>query len=350
MSFLGGLFGGGYQPEMGASEAQAQQLYDQQQKLLQQQQAFTQALAAQTPQAIANQQMVARQLAGQAQGLGPSVAQKQLAETTGQNIAQQAALMASQRGASGNVGLLGRQASQIGAQAQQQAAGQAATLRAQEQLAAQQGLAGLAGQQLGQVAGSQQLGMAGTQAAQQNVLNAIAQQNQARAQAAQQKGGVLGGLLGAAGTILGGPLGGALASGIGGLFSGGKGPKGSNIEDYTSLAHGGSVMENDHSYVEHFKKFAEGGIVPAMVSPGERYLPPSEVSKVADGKKSPLSAGEKIPGKAKVSGDSLKNDTVKKNLKEGGIVIPRSVMQSEDPAENARRFVAAILAQKQSKR
>lgn len=330
MSFLGGLFGGGYQPEMGATEAQAQQLYGQQQEQLRRQQQFAQALAAQSPQAIANQQMLARQLAGQAQGMGPSVAQRQLAETTGQNVAQQAALLASQRGAGANVGLLGRQASQAGMQAQQQAAGQAATLRAQEQLAAQQALAGLAGQQLGQVAGAQQLGLQGTLGAQQNVLNAIQAQNQARAEAAKRGGSVIGGVLGAAGTILGGPIGGALAGSLGNVIGGGKGPKGSNVEDYTNLAHGGTV--------------------PAMVSPGERYLPPTEVEKVASGKKPAHTAGEKIPGKAKVSGDSLKNDTVKKNLQEGGIVIPRSVLQSDDAAEKARQFVAAVLAKKQAKR
>lgn len=331
MSFLGGLFGGGYQPEMGATEAQAQQLYGQQQEQLRRQQQFAQALAAQSPQAIANQQMLARQLAGQAQGMGPSVAQRQLAETTGQNVAQQAALLASQRGAGANVGLLGRQASQAGMQAQQQAAGQAATLRAQEQLAAQQALADLAGQQLGQVAGAQQLGLQGTLGAQQNVLNAIQAQNQARAEAAKRGGSVIGGVLGAAGTILGGPIGAGLAKS---LFGGSQsaGPKGSNVEDYTSLNR------------------AHGGMVPAMVSPGERYLPPTEVEKVASGKKPAHTAGEKIPGKAKVSGDSLKNDTVKKNLQEGGIVIPRSVLQSDDAAEKARQFVAAVLAKKQAKR
>jgi hypothetical protein len=96
--------------------------------------------------------------------------------------------------------------------------------------------------------------------------------------------------------------------------------------------------------------FAEGGKVPAMVSPGEKYLPPQEVKKVAAGQKEPHKAGVKIPGQAKVAGDSLKNDTVPMTLEEGGIVIPRSVMNSKDPAEQARKFVAAVLAKKQSKR
>lgn len=85
--------------------------------------------------------------------------------------------------------------------------------------------------------------------------------------------------------------------------------------------------------------------VPAMVSPGERYLPPSEVKAVAAGKKAPIKAGEKIPGKAKVSGakNDYANDTVAKTLEAGGIVLPRSVTQAKDPAKKAQEFVAAIL-------
>ncbi len=77
---------------------------------------------------------------------------------------------------------------------------------------------------------------------------------------------------------------------------------------------------------------SRGGNVPAMVSPGEIYLSPEEASspeKAAKSAKKKEMKGEKIPGKAKVKGDSLKNDTVSKNLEEGGIVIPRS--HSEDP-------------------
>jgi len=372
---MSSIFGGGmgFTPTMGASGAQAQELYKQQQDRLLQQQQFVNALQAQSPQAIAAQQQLLKQLQGQAMGTaGPSVAQRQLAETTAENAQRQAALMASQRGASANLGLLARNISDVGAGAQQQAARQAATLRAQEQLAAQQGLAGLTGQQLGQIGQAQQTGLAGTTAAQQNVLNAIAESNRAREAASKQQGGILGGLAGAVGTVLGGPLGGAIGSGIGSLFGGGS--RGSNISDYTSLAHGGKVqgyaeggeveeMDGDE-YLRRLQddlgkpapvgvaqnRFAQGGVVPAMVSPGERYLPPAEVKKVKDGEKAPHKAGEKIPGQAKVAGDSLKNDTVKKNLKEGGIVIPRSVMQSDNAEEKARQFVAAILARQQGKR
>ncbi len=86
---------------------------------------------------------------------------------------------------------------------------------------------------------------------------------------------------------------------------------------------------------------ARGGKVPAMVSPGERYLPPKDVKQVLEGKKEPMKAGERIPGKPVVGGakNSYANDTVPKTLQEGGVVIPRSVTQAKDAPEKAEEFV-----------
>ena len=416
MSFIGGLFSGSqganFQADYAASPAQAQQLYNQQQQALRQQQAFTQALQAQTPQAIQQQMILGQQLAAATQGQGPTVAGTQLAETTGQNVARQQAMLAGQRGASANVGLLGRNIAQVGAQTQQQAAGQAATLRAQEQLAARQQLAALSGQQLGQVGAAQATGLQGTAQAQQNILDAIARRNATQAAIAsgnqQFQAGLVGGLIG----------GGAQALGAGGFAKGGEVTKEKKDKELTAserFAKGfesgmtgaqgnygagaqagmgagkavGSALsslfkpkvagQTQGGYAganlgvptqmpapvnpmvtpqaigqiklpDYQPGFAEGGKVPAMVSPGEKYLPPEEVKKVAKGQKEPHKAGVKIPGQARVQGDSLKNDTVPMTLEEGGIVIPRSVMNSKDPAEQARKFVAAVLAKKQSKR
>lgn len=420
MGFLGSMFGGsrgmGYEVERAASPEQAQQLYNQQQERLRQQQAFAQALQAQAPGAIAAQQQLLGQLRGQAMGTaGPSVAQRQLAQTTGENIAAQQALMAGQRGASANVGLMGRQAALAGSRAQQQAAGQAATLRAQEQLASQQALSSLTGQQMGQIAGAQQLGLQGVSAAQQNILNAIAQRNAAQAgieqQIAQGQGGFLQGLMGGAAMLAGKPMaeggevesedstskigeksywdkfkegyqksmfetpakgtpmfeagksgGQLLAQGLGSLLkkkpdygTPGGGYAGANLNVPTQMPAPVNPLATSQAISQmrmpqYQPSYAKGGKVPAMVSPGERYLPPHEVDKVKSGEKEPHKAGRSIPGKAKVEGDSLKNDTVPATLEEGGIVIPRSVMQSKDPAEKARQFVAAVLAKKQSKR
>lgn len=88
---------------------------------------------------------------------------------------------------------------------------------------------------------------------------------------------------------------------------------------------------------------ARGGEVPALVSPGETYLDPKDVSKVKKGA-SPLQEGEKIPGTPKVKGNSYENDTVPKQLEAGGIVIPNSIMQSKDAEAKAAAFVKAIIA------
>lgn len=89
------------------------------------------------------QQMTDDQLRGIANGTGPNPAQAMLNQATGQNVANQAALMAGQRGAGANVGLIARQAGQQGAGIQQNAAGQGATMQAQQQLNAINGLSGV---------------------------------------------------------------------------------------------------------------------------------------------------------------------------------------------------------------
>lgn len=93
---------------------------------------------------------------------------------------------------------------------------------------------------------------------------------------------------------------------------------------------------------------ARGGKVPAMVSPGETYIPPGKVKQAAKG--NPLSAGEKIPGKPNVAGNSYSNDTVPKTLESGGIVIPNSIMQSPDPVGGAKDFIANIIAKRKARK
>lgn len=86
--------------------------------------------------------------------------------------------------------------------------------------------------------------------------------------------------------------------------------------------------------------------VPALVSPGEAHIPAKKVAAVAQGKESVKQAGMMIPGKAKISGDSLKNDTVKKTLNEGDVIVPRSKMK--DP-HDAAAFVQRLMFHHQSK-
>jgi flavin-binding protein dodecin len=80
-----------------------------------------------------------------------------------------------------------------------------------------------------------------------------------------------------------------------------------------------------------FRMLNKGGqIIPAKVSPGEKYLTPTEVEQVENGKVSPKETGTKVPGKAKVKGDSPENDTVDAKLQAGGLVIPRSIVGQKD--------------------
>jgi hypothetical protein len=423
-----------------------------------QQQALVNALQAQggvgnQASVMGQQQALANQLAAMARGEGPNPAMAQLANTTGQNVANQAALMAGQRGAGANAGLMARQIGQQGAAAQQQAAGQAAAMRAQQQLNAigalqgQQGaMANLASQQvaqqqaglgqLGNLTNAQQAAMIQAmlqnqgmqlqqQGLQQSAANALNQaalqkqglgqsgaeamnaaalqqqglgqnaaqaQNAAMLQNANQQMGALGGynsanignvanfneanqqkyktdLLHATQAInmvsdaLSGPLKAFGMGAPGGAAGGGGGASAAGPLAMAALAEGGPVYANSSnqsaSMKENYKgksefgrfMYAHGGKapkdVPALVSPGEIYLSPDKAKKAKAGKIDPLK-GEKIKGKPVVKGavNSYANDTVPKTLKEGGIVLPRSVTQSKDPKAAAERFIAALKAKK----
>lgn len=362
-----------------------------------QQQAMIQALTQQG--GIQNQAALYSQLGNIAAGRGPNPAQAQLAQATGANVANQAALMAGQRGAAANPGMVARLAAQQGGNLQQQAAGQGATMQAQQQLAALQAQQQLAEQQVAQQQSAtqdytKQL-MGGLESTNQLAAQQQASINAANAQMATarlgQQQGMLGGVMPAAGKAVGflgdklGQFGSWLASSIGGIGAGtgqtlwsgsdmltkgalGSGGAGASTgeglldaspalaTDATMVAAEGGEVPNmpkvqtesgPKSHVGKYYMF-KGGKVPVMVSPGERYLPPQEVQKVAEGKKEPMKAGEYIPGTPKVKGakNSYQNDTVPKTLEEGGIVLPRSVTQAEDPSKEAAKFVAAILAKK----
>jgi hypothetical protein len=311
-----------------------------------------------------------------------------LANATGNNIAQQAALMAGQRGGSANAGLMARNIGQQGAGIQQNAAGQAAALQAQQSLGALGQMGGLANTQAAQLMSGVGANTASNQAQQNALLNAVqgvnnanvssqasinaanAEQNKART---QQQGNMFGNIMGAVGTAMGGPLGGLAANAISGMLSSGGGglnpptPVGPQpaianptSQDWANAmgapgavakAEGGAIMPKS-KYGQHLHALANGGKVPALVSPGEKYLTPKEVEKVAKTGENPLKLGEKIPGKPKVGGavNSYANDTVHKTLEEGGIVLPRSVTQHKDAPKKAAEFVAAILKQQSLKK
>jgi len=115
-----------------------------------------------------------------------------------------------------------------------------------------------------------------------------------------------------------------------------------NPQDHTQMAAQGGVMGNHfHEY------FSGGGKVPAMVSPGEIYLSPDKVHKVLHEDADPAKIGVKFKGKAKVKGDSLKNDTIPATLEEGGVVIDRQNMGSK---EKRQLFVHKSMAKAKARR
>lgn len=417
MGFIGSLFSGskgaGFQGERAASTEQANELYLRQWENLNQQKSFMDALYRQSPQAIADMETAAKSLRAAVAGRGDSVAQRQLAESTGEGVAAQQALMAGQRGGSANVGLMAREAALAGGRLRQQAAGQAATLRAQEQAQAQAALANLGTARIGQAQTAQGQGMEAVSRERANVLQSIANLNQTQAGIAAGnqafQSGLVGGVLGTvSGALKGGAAGGMAAGGMvddededsfsksfaqgmqsasspmssqlnpyyeqirrSGMSAGlgmkgaaksllskapmvsgapGGGYAGANLGLDTSMPTMINPMATSGAIGSMPLPLNKGGKVDAMVSPGEKYLSPKQVEQVKRGQKEPLNAGKTIPGKAKVKGDSYANDTVPAKLEEGGIVIPRSVVQSKNPEEQARKFVAAVLAKQKQKR
>lgn len=418
-----------------ATQEQANQAYGQSQMGLTQQQAFLNALVAQggvgnqqgvfnQQQALANQMATlhgvqnqndvfnqAKGLSGQyqniANGQGPNPAQAQLAQATGANTANQAALMAGQRGAGANVGLMARQAAMQGAATQQQAAGQAATLEAQQRLAAlgqmqgqqqlmgalsnqqvgqqqaQQGqLANLSTQQVGQQAGGINNYNQAAQSEQQALLGSLGntnaqnismQSNMNNANSgvqgitAQNQGKLQGGLLSGVSSLP------ALLAAHGGMVP--KYDNGGAVGGPTSFAgrfltgfsngmtNGMGISSPDstqNSSAPNFNDLSKSGQQTGMniakgianiFSPSSGEQGGSGMSSMANtmmmnkGGKI-MKSGGKVPGTAKVAGDNLKNDTQAIEASPGEIVLPRSITMGKNAPMEAAKFVAAILARK----
>ncbi len=378
MSFIGGIIGGSGGQGAGFNAASPQnssivsptdirQFQNNLTSGLGQQQSLYDALAAQNgvgnqSAVFQQQQALANQLQQSANGQGPNPAQAQLAQATGANTANQAALMAGQRGTSGNAGLLARQAAMQGGANQQAAAGQAATMGAQQQIAARQQLmqqqgamAGLAGQQVGQ---QQQQGNAYTQnalGATTGFLNAATglQSNANNANAsiaggnAKNQAGLLGGLLGGAGSAMGLAQGGEVPYpvkkdanyAIGGDVQGGQG--GSTLAAFMNGQQGGiqdfGAAPSD-TVTGH--KMPKGLNTSGAIAggPGDAMgMPVADMTMMA-------SKGALVPGTPKQNGNHASNDTVNAVLTPHEIVLPLSVTQAKDAPEKARAFVAAILA------
>lgn len=320
----------------------------------------TQSLQGRQDDVFQQQQNLANTLLAQSQGQGPNPALAMLNNQTGQNVQQQGALMASQRGASANPALIARQAAMQGAMAQQQGVGQAAALQAQQQLAAQGALQNqqnaMAGGAL-QGEGIQQGAIAAQNSANlaaQGINAQIASQNQAT------NAGILGGLLGGAGAALGGikwnsggevphyALGGMAMDPIMG------------IQNYTQTAMpalsmgssplAGALTQAGKNFAEARKKGqAEAPAGPSVYDFSSTQNAPLERGLYGAGPLMMESGGGHVPGTPEYSGDNEKNDVVPALLSPGEIVLPNSVTQAPDMEAKALEFLKHVKSSRKTK-
>lgn len=251
-----------------------------------QQAGFANQLQGAGQQGVGAQQSLLAALQLQAAGGGPNPAAQALANATGANVANQAALMAGQRGAGANAGLVGRNAAMQGAAIQQQAAGQGALMQQQQQLNAQGLLAQQANQQVGQQ--GQAIGNLNTaaQGLQGLGLNAAANRNSAEnaavgsvnsamsdsnAEGAKAAADVMRGGLGAAGNMV-----------VQGQIDAANQNKTVDMTQsktgvpFARLAKGGEVA-GDESKLKP-GDHEDNDIVPVLLSPGEIVIPRSYAS------------------------------------------------------------------------
>lgn len=309
---------------------------------LDQQNQLIQALQAQN--GIQNQSQVYNQLQGVASGQGPNPAQAMLNQATGQNVSQQAALMAGQRGAGANTGLIARQAAQQGGALQQQALGQAATLQAQQSLGALGQAGNIAGQQVGNQMGAVQGYNAAAQGNQGQLLSALQGQNQANIQNVSQQNSANAGIANTNANFQNNAIGG-IANGLGGVISQGVG---------SALGPSAPPSSGNFGSLGAIPQASNGNIFGVNTkfgySQGGQIMPPhlNQIAELYHGNPMmsqggmTMKQGGSVPGKAEVKGDSPENDTVDAKLSPGEVVIPRSVMESDDPVKGAADFVAAL--------
>lgn len=362
--------------QAGTNASQLNNAYNGAQSALGQQQGLVGQLYGQGVQGVNSQNQLTQQLQNQSQGKGPNPAQAALNQSTGQNINQQAALMAGQRGAGANAGLLASQAAQQGANTQQQAVGQGATLQAQQQLAAQNQLAGLAANQINQ----QGQAVSGLSSSSQNEQNVLQNSNNAfnTANVGMQSninnvnGQISQGNQTATNNLLSNIAGGG-SSMLSSLFAkGGKvGSMPAHIGKMASLYH----HYDDGGEVDLGKPTDTPEAAPAAPNIGSMAAQPAASSSsssggggggggagalsllalLAKGGNVPnmgaaLKGGGGVPGKPKVGHDAYKNDTVDAKLSPGEVVIDLNTLKDKGELGKKARFVAANIARKNAGR
>lgn len=311
------------------------------------------------------QQDLANVLMQQMSGSGPNPAQMQFQQNLNQVGAQQAGAIASQKGIS--PALAARMIAQQGANAQVQGAGQAATLQAQQQLAAQEQLQ----QQQSQMANQ---ALSANQLYQQSLANQNALVSGNFLGAQQINAGISKENTEAVNKTRQSNM--QAASGAMSMAAMSDENQKTDVKDFDASSFLEAIKAHQFKYKD--KAYGEGKQVGVMAQDVEKEVPQmvadTPEGKVLDltnaggpilaslaslherlsqiegnpqkkaygGKMSigeALKSGGRVPGRAKVKGDSPKNDTVHAMLSPGEIVVPRSLV--ENP-ERAKKFIEGL--------
>lgn len=357
--------------------------------------------ALQAQNGLGNQSQVYGQLQGIASG-AVNPAQAQFAQNTSQNVANQAALMAGQRGANQNVGLIARQAAQQGAATQQQAVGQEATQQATNQINAIGAAGNLATTQAQQQIGQTNANTQAQQAEQANLLNALQgyNTNTVQSQASVNAGnaalagqqmtgqqGLIGGTLGSLG-LSGFSAAGAAGGEVQKMATGGMPaqpmPTNGAQSEFGQFLSGGGVQQAPQGSVEMTPTWqpksgfggpqkkkapasspvagpqanpvnaAAGSNVTAAAPAGSALsLAGMDPGMANGGMATDFRAGGKVNAKspkekAVAKGNNYSNDKIPAVLSEHEIVLPRSVTMSKDPVKESAKFVAQVIAKRRA--
>lgn len=260
------------------------------------------------------QQQLAAALRAQAEGKTPSLAEMQFRRGLESSQAAIQSQLASARGLSPAQAqrIAARQQAAIGATG----ASQAAEIRLREQLAAQSALANLLAQSrqgaLGGYATAAELA-----AREQRLRAEIATGLQGRAEARRTQ--FISGLLGMIPFI---------GQGAAKAYEAYKTPTGIDPQSFYERPDVTAAMS----------KLPEASSEPSGGFSGYSAEQQSAFEKLAH--------GAEVSGRAKFNGDTRANDTVPAMLSPGEIVLPRSVAQSPDAPDKAKRFVEAIKSKK----
>lgn len=125
---------------------------------------------------------------------------------------------------------------------------------------------------------------------------------------------------------------------------------------YADLANALMKKQEPQSAAANIDASLGNPVIPASAPPMDPFASP-QIMTAAHGGQIPsrsiaashfsnFQSGGHVHGQATVPGDSPKNDTVPALLSPGEMVIPRSVMNTKNPGDAAKKFVDAYLAKK----